>query len=76
MPKTDPIASSSTAMPVEVAAERPSPRLGEEITVKVGPGLALLNNETGQDFAPDTETLQTVTVVTLRRLQDGDLVRV
>lgn len=51
------------------------PRLGAEITVCVADGLVLVNNETGQDFAPGMPTAQTVTVTTLRRLQDGDLVR-
>lgn len=51
------------------------PRLGTEITVCVADGLVLVNNETGQDFAPGVPTAQTVTVTTLRRLQDGDLVR-
>lgn len=64
------IIDTPTATPQE------SPRLGELITVKVGAGLALINNETGLQFEPDMPTLQTVTVTTLRRLADGDLVRV
>jgi len=46
------------------------------IQVQVADGLELINNETGLDFEPGTPTLQTVTVTTLRRLADGDLVRV
>lgn len=56
-------------------AQRP-PRLGELIHVQVAEGLSLVNNETGQDFAPGVATQQTVTVTTLRRLADGDLMRV
>ena len=59
-----------------VATTQEPPRLGELIQVQVANGLELVNNETGQDFEPGTPTLQTVTVTTLRRLKDGDLVRV
>lgn len=52
------------------------PRLGEMVTVRVADGQQLLNNETGLDFEPGADTLQTVTVNTLRRLAEGDLVRV
>jgi hypothetical protein len=78
MAKADSTVAAPSTSPAAAApvADRPSPRLGEVITVKVGEGLSLLNNETGQDFLPDTETSQTVSVVTLRRLQDGDLVRI
>ncbi|HCY15617.1 MAG: hypothetical protein A2Z93_06160 [Curvibacter sp. GWA2_64_110] len=55
---------------------RQPPRLGEVIHVRVAEGLSLINNETGQDFEPGVATLQTVTVTTLRRLADGDLVRI
>lgn len=59
-----------------VATAQETPRLGELIRVQVADGLELINNETGKDFEPGVSTLQTVTVTTLRRLQDGDLVRV
>ena len=45
------------------------------IHVRVAEGHSLINNETGLDFEPGVDTLQTVTVTTLRRLADGDLVR-
>ncbi|MFT4191677.1 MAG: hypothetical protein QM617_09175 [Comamonas sp.] len=51
-----------------------TPRLGEQITVKVAEGAVLINNETGQPFAAGQATPQTVTVTLLRRLADGDLV--
>ena len=57
------------------ATQQPA-RLGELIQVRVAEGHSLVNNETGQDFEPGVATLQTVTVTTLRRLADGDLVRV
>jgi hypothetical protein len=59
-----------------VAASQEQPRLGEMIQVRVADGVALVNTETGQDFEPGVAVWQTVTVVTLRRLADGDLVRV
>jgi hypothetical protein len=61
--------------PSAPAESRQPPRLGEVIHVRVAEGLSLINNETGQDFEPGVATLQTVTVTTLRRLADGDLVR-
>jgi hypothetical protein len=69
----EPVAAASA--PVAFAAAEP-PRLGEQISVKVAQGLQLINNETGQEFAPDVATPVTVRVITLRRLEDGDLVRV
>lgn len=66
---------AQSATDVAAATQAP-PRLGEMIHVRVADGLALLNNETGQDFVPGEATMQTVTVTTLRRLADGDLVRV
>ncbi|QDL53138.1 hypothetical protein [Rhodoferax aquaticus] len=74
MPKAD-----NKTMPEEtqgVATAQETPRLGELIHVQVADGLELINNETGKDFEAGVPTLQTVTVTTLRRLQDGDLVRV
>lgn len=58
------------------APQQESPRLGEMIHVQVADGMSLVNNETGLDFEPGVATMQTVTVTTLRRLADGDLVRV
>lgn len=49
-------------------------RLGQTISVQVAPGLLLRNNETGTLFAHATPTDQVVTVTTLKRLRDGDLV--
>lgn len=65
---------------VDAATLRPvydtPPRLGETITVVVAEGHALINNETGGEFAAGVPTSQVVTITTLRRLADGDLVRV
>lgn len=73
MPKVN----SNTPEEVQSAAiNQETPRLGELIHVQVADGLELINNETGKDFEAGVPTLQTVTVTTLRRLQDGDLVRV
>lgn len=60
----------------QTAVVQDPPRLGELIHVQVPVGLSLINNETGQDFEPGVATPQTVTVTTLRRLADGDLLRV
>lgn len=64
-------AEASTA----VYVEKP-PRLGETIQVKPAPDVALVNAETGADFVPGQAVSQTVTALTLRRLRDGDLIRV
>lgn len=66
--------ATAVAQADSVVPQNP-PRLHDLITVQVAEGLSLINNETGQDFAPGVPTLQTVTVTTLRRLQDGDLVQ-
>lgn len=82
MPKAQTQAPTETKPADELQAagqadqEQQPPRLGTLIYVRVAPGLELVNNETGRDFEPDTDTMQTVTVTTLRRLADGDLVRV
>ncbi|QDL55933.1 hypothetical protein [Rhodoferax aquaticus] len=75
MAKTETRANTDAATDAATATQAP-PRLGEMIQVQVADGLELINNETGLDFEPGTPTLQTVTVTTLRRLADGDLVRV
>ena len=67
--QAEPIADSA-------AATQATPRLGDLIQVRVAEGMALVNNETGLDFEQDQDTYQTVTVTTLRRLADGDLVQV
>lgn len=67
MPKTENI---------QAAAPLPAPALGGSCTVVVGDGLVLMNNETGAHFAPGEPTSQRVTTTLLRRLADGDLVRV
>jgi len=74
MPKAE--TNAAPQEPQGVATTQEPPRLGELIQVQVADGLELVNNETGLDFEPGTPTLQTVTVTTLRRLKDGDLVRV
>jgi hypothetical protein len=72
MAKTDAKNEPAASTPAE---EQPSPRLGEVIQVQVADGLTLINNENGNDFVPGEATPQTVTVTTLRRLADGDLIR-
>lgn len=69
-------ADATVATTTAQAAPQDPPRLGDLVTVQVPEGLALINNETGLQFEPGVPTLQTVTVTTLRRLADGDLVRV
>ncbi|MFI5443656.1 hypothetical protein [Polaromonas sp. UC242_47] len=54
----------------------PMPALGSTCGVMVAEGQVLVNNETGARFEEGKETPQTVTVTTLRRLEDGCLVRV
>ncbi|MES1977554.1 MAG: hypothetical protein V4451_05925 [Pseudomonadota bacterium] len=64
------------AAPAEKAAQLPPAALGAVINVKVAEGQKLRNNETGAFFEEDKATPQTVTVTTLRRLEDGCLVQV
>ena len=49
-------------------------RLGDSINVMAPDGVRLVNNESRGHFEPGVPTPQTVTVTTLRRLADGDLV--
>lgn len=73
MPKNDaPAAPTLTAAPAEPA--RAMPALGSTCVVQVAQGLSLINGETGATFATGEPTSQTVTITTLRRLADGDLV--
>ena len=73
MPKNDaPAAPTLTSTPAEPA--RAMPALGTTCVVRVGDGLSLINSETGATFATGEPTSQTVTITTLRRLADGDLV--
>lgn len=58
------------------AAELPPAALGTVINVVVAEGQVLVNNETGVRFEEGKTTPQTVTVTTLRRLEDGCLVQV
>ncbi len=72
---TKPDAAAPTSSAATAVAQAPArPRLGEPVTVKVAPGLALLNNETGRHFEADAATVVITTVTLLRRLDDGDLV--
>lgn len=57
-------------------SKRRPPRLGELVHVTVASGASLINNETGALFADGMRTPQTVTLTTLRRIADGDLVLV
>jgi hypothetical protein len=69
-----PTATIATIAAVTATAAAAPPRLGDYVAVRVAEGLDLINTETGQQFAPGEATPQTVTVLTLRRLADGDLV--
>lgn len=51
----------------------PMPALGATCIVRVGSGVVLMNNDTGGNFTPETDTPVNVTVTTLRRIEDGDL---
>jgi hypothetical protein len=70
-----PVAAVPAPTP-KTAAERIALRLGTTVTVQVAEGVELVNNETGHDFVAGQPVQVTVTVTTLRRLQDGDLVLV
>lgn len=74
LPKAD-IDSAATSVSTKVEA-LPMPALGAVCGVTVAEGVVLRNGETGLDFEPGKETPQTVTVTTLRRLEDGCLTRV
>ncbi len=67
--RPDPAATAAPATP----AEQPRPRLGSMVMVKPAPGAKLMNLETGAWFVEGEATPQTVTVTTLARLADGDL---
>lgn len=58
---------------VTESAAAPRPRLGEVVNVKAPKDTHLINGETGTYFTPGKATPQTVTITTLRRLEDGDL---
>jgi hypothetical protein len=72
--KTADNAPAADAPTVAPAVQPRSLRLGELVHVVVAPGARLINNETGALFAEGVRTPQTVTLTTLRRLDDGDLV--
>lgn len=80
MAKTD-LKTSDGAPTADIGTSAAAPamqprtlRLGELVHVIVAPGARLINNETGALFAEGVRTPQTVTLTTLRRLDDGDLV--
>lgn len=68
------MAKPDSKPPETTPVKRRSPRLGELVHVTVAGGASLINNETGALFADGVRTPQTVTLTTLRRLADGDLV--
>jgi hypothetical protein len=68
--KSAPASASPASDQVERAAR---PALGTIANFKVAEGVQLINSETGTYFAPGVATPQTVTVTTLRRLDDLDL---
>lgn len=51
------------------------PRIGEMVYVQPVPGRKVINTEVGTFFPEGVATPQLVTVTTLRRLDDGDLIR-
>lgn len=65
-------AAEPSAAPA-ASATAPTPRLGEKLSVVVAPLCLLMNNETGKHFVAGEATEVLVTVNTLRRLADGDL---
>lgn len=68
-------ALTDTAAGADVPALLP-PVLGQIVTVRVAPGMHVINSEAGAPFEDGVDTPQTVTPTTLRRLADGDLIRV
>lgn len=75
MAKTDSIKPADAQIADESPRiQRERPRLGAVVDVKVADGMQLINGETGTYFADGVPTPQTVTITTLRRLDDGDLV--
>jgi hypothetical protein len=72
-PAAAPAPQATTVAVVATPAAEP-PRLGTVISVKPAVGLQLINNETGLEFEADVATSITVTITTLRRLADGDLI--
>jgi hypothetical protein len=77
MAKTDPTKPADAQLAEDTPpTPRERPRLGTLIDVKVAEGMQLINGETGTYFAAGVPTPQTVTITTLRRLDDGDLVLV
>ncbi len=68
--------SKTTTTAADAATPRVPPVLGAQITVRVAEGQQLINSETGTYFGDGVDTPQTVTVTTLKRLADGDLVQV
>ena len=79
MPDT-PATTKTPAKTVEAVqaapATRAMPRLGSTVQVKVPDGLRLINNDTGEHYEAGKPTSALVTVTTLRRLADGDLLEV
>lgn len=54
-------------------AKLPMPALGATCVVRVDKDVVLMNNETGRNFEPETDTPVTVNLTTRRRIEDGDL---
>lgn len=59
--------------PKTAAPGLPLPALGSSCLVRVAAGVVLMNNETGANFVPETDTPVTATVTLLRRIADGDV---
>ena len=76
MAKIDSKTNETTAAAAFVSTAARPPVLGALVQVRVASGARLVNNETGVLFEDGAVTPQVVTVTTLRRLQDGDLVLV
>lgn len=72
-PESNQAATQTADQVADIQVAPPAPRLGTTVHVKVPEGVRLINNETGAYFPPDVATPVTVTVTTLRRLEDGDL---
>jgi hypothetical protein len=67
------LASTTDNTAAAKPAKLPMPALGASCVVRVAKGVVLMNNDTGVNFTPETDTPVTVTVTTRRRIEDGDL---
>jgi len=72
-PVNEPTAQVSAPIAPTASAPKETRALGTIAHVKTALGVLLINNETNAYFKPGEPTPVTVTVTTLRRIDDGDL---